>query len=170
MSDPIQAAEDVLAEYRDASLHVDIRLARTADALEALLTHARTLEAELARLREPLGDGAELVSSLEVLSSVLRSECSDACADCVEKAAAFITRQSAELARKTTVADAYWEIIESFKKENAELRAALKPFAEYHGSDEYLKSAPDDGLCAAASFTAGDYRKARALAAQDGGA
>lgn len=45
--------------------------------------------------------------------------------------------------------------------EVARLREALRPFANYRGSDEYLKSAPDDGLCQAASFTAGDYRAAR---------
>lgn len=43
----------------------------------------------------------------------------------------------------------------------AELEGALRPFAAYRGSDGYLKSADDDGLCAAASFTAGDYRRAR---------
>jgi len=40
------------------------------------------------------------------------------------RAADYIEKQAAELARKTTVAEAYWEIIESYKKENAELRAA----------------------------------------------
>tara|TARA_B100000378_G_scaffold123871_1_gene99968 strand:- start:2807 stop:3136 length:330 start_codon:yes stop_codon:yes gene_type:complete len=44
----------------------------------------------------------------------------------------------------------------------AELEGALEPFAKYRGSDEYLRSASDDGLCQAASFTAGDYRRARA--------
>ncbi|MEK7817349.1 MAG: hypothetical protein AAB281_03760 [Actinomycetota bacterium] len=49
------------------------------------------------------------------------------------------------------------------------LREALAPFANYRGSDEYLKSAEDDGLCAAASFTAGQYRAARAVLKGDGG-
>lgn len=130
MSDPIQAAENVLARWKSdpAPRHDGIPAIRS---LEALLTHARTLEAELARLREPLGDGAALLTDLrtgykaadwprngeedynywkaEVLS---------------DRAAAFITRQSAELARKTAVADAYWEIVESYRAENAELREA----------------------------------------------
>ncbi|WP_370171394.1 hypothetical protein [Sphingobium abikonense] len=44
----------------------------------------------------------------------------------------------------------------------AELEGALEPFAKYRGSDEYIRSASDDGLCQAVSFTAGDYRRARA--------
>ena len=46
----------------------------------------------------------------------------------------------------------------------AELEAGLRPFANYRGSDAYLASnAPDDGVCAATSFRAGDYRQARSL-------
>lgn len=40
---------------------------------------------------------------------------------------------------------------------------ALEPFAAWNSSDEYIKSdAPDDGRCAGHSYTAGDYRIARA--------
>lgn len=42
------------------------------------------------------------------------------------------------------------------------LRAALRPFAARTNSEEYIKRAPDHGLCAAISYTAGDYRRARA--------
>lgn len=48
-----------------------------------------------------------------------------ALADCVEPLIKHARTLEAELARKSTVADAYWEIIESFKAENDELRAAL---------------------------------------------
>jgi len=52
----------------------------------------------------------------------------------------------------------------------AALEGALRPFADYRGSDEFLKSAEDCGICAGASFTAGQYRAARALLANRGGA
>jgi hypothetical protein len=44
------------------------------------------------------------------------------------------------------------------------LREALTPFASYRGSDQYILNpdVPDEGVCAATSFRAGDYRKARA--------
>lgn len=61
--------------------------------------------------------------------------------------------------------------IARLREERRGLVEALRPFANYRGSDEYLKSAPDDGYCSAASFTAGAYRNARAMiaAADDGG-
>lgn len=49
----------------------------------------------------------------------------------------------------------------------AQLEAALRPFAALTGSEEYIKSAPDHGLCAAISYTAGDYRRARAALGEE---
>jgi len=48
--------------------------------------------------------------------------------------------------------------------EIAELRAALEPFSARTSSENYINSAdvPDHGLCAGQSYTAGDYRRARA--------
>jgi hypothetical protein len=60
--------------------------------------------------------------------------------------------------------------IVALRERVAVLEAALRPLAEYRGSDEFLKSAEDWGLCAAVSFTAGQYRAARAaLAKQEAG-
>lgn len=52
--------------------------------------------------------------------------------------------------------------LEALRAERGRMVEALEPFAKYRGSDEYLRSASDDGLCQAVSFTAGDYRRARA--------
>lgn len=108
MSDPIQAAEDVLADFSYyKALSGSTKLF---DALTALLTHARTLEAELAR--------------------------------------------------KSAVADAYWEIVESYRAENAEMREA---WAKVRAEIEAEVGGPDlsrsDGL-----------RKALAILAQHAGA
>lgn len=51
--------------------------------------------------------------------------------------------------------------LEALRAERGRMVEALEPFAKYRGSDEYLRSASDDGLCQAVSFTAGDYRRAR---------
>ena len=49
------------------------------------------------------------------------------------------------------------------------LQEALRPFAAPGSSDQYIASdASDDGWCAARSFTAGNYRRARAALAQSG--
>ncbi len=44
------------------------------------------------------------------------------------------------------------------------LQAALEPFAGLTASEKYIsdKATPDHGLCAGMSYTAGDYRRARA--------
>lgn len=56
-------------------------------------------------------------------------------------------------------ADDYWEL------RCYELQDALRPFAALTNSESYIKdkATPDTGLCAAMSYTAGDYRRARAL-------
>ncbi len=108
-ANPIQAAEDVLDQMMLKAKAPFATFSEKHDyaVLSALLTHARTLEAELAR--------------------------------------------------KTAVAEAQWEIIESFKKENAELRAAPEGMiSEFVGPYEEGWSSVQ--------------RARRALAAQDGGA
>lgn len=77
------------------------------DAAEKLVCELRSLGGPDA---ERMADGTRL-TALAILA---------------RRAAAYIEHQAAELARKTTVAEAQWEIVESFKKENAELRAALE--------------------------------------------
>lgn len=55
----------------------------------------------------------------------------------------------------------------ALEAENERLREALKPFASNRASDRYLASgAPDDAICAAYSFTAGDYRRAKTALAK----
>ena len=44
-----------------------------------------------------------------------------------------------------------------------QLEAALRPFAGYTNSEEYIKSGPDDGWCAAISYRVKHYREARAV-------
>ena len=46
-----------------------------------------------------------------------------------------------------------------------ELRDALRPFAARTNSESHTEdtSVPDDALCVAMSYTAGNYRKARSL-------
>ena len=56
--------------------------------------------------------------------------------------------------------------IDTLTRQLEEARAALRPFANYHGSDEFIKSEDDDGICAATSFRVGDYRRARAALAE----
>jgi len=96
---PIQAAEDVLARWKSdpAPLKADGR------------QHASDLRT--------LGRG---------IRRVYPGDDWHQAADVVDNAADHIEHQAAELARKSTVSDAQWEIVESFKKENAELRAALE--------------------------------------------
>ena len=171
---PIQAAEDVLAQCAKGFLHHpgqdDLR-----EALSSLLAHARTLEAELTHLREPLGDHKELVDRL---NGIYRIPITDGFGPVgsgdepdnpnefvrrfetppiSKEAAAYLEHQAAELARKPAVADAYWEIVESYKVENAELRAALEGMiSEFVGPYEEGWSSVQ--------------RARSALAAQDGGA
>lgn len=62
--------------------------------------------------------------------------------------------------------DAFAELDEvaALRAEVARLREALKPFAARTNSEAYIRDpeTPDDGLCAGMSYTAGDYRRARA--------
>lgn len=83
-----------------------------------------------------------------------------ALADCVEPLIKHARTLEDELARKTAVVEAQWEIVESFKKENAELRQAWEKVraqieAEVGGPD----LSRSDGL-----------RKALAILAQHAGA
>lgn len=87
---------------------------------------------------------------------------------------------STELARKTKVADAYWEIVESYKAENAELRAAIKQgaewFREYEAGHQAQADAEDHRTRKADRQDKANRNRdraeflERALAAQDGGA
>lgn len=43
-----------------------------------------------------------------------------------------------------------------------QLEAALRPFAARTNSEDYIKTWPDNGLCAAMSYEVGHYREARA--------
>lgn len=56
-----------------------------------------------------------------------------------------------------------WAAFDAIRAREAELVEALKPFAARGDSEGYIKSAPDHGRCTPRSFTAGDYRRARAL-------
>ena len=98
-----------------------------------------------------------------------------ALADCVEPLIKHARTLEDELARKTAVADAYWEIIESFKKENAELRAALRALVNaetvpHHTGYDSGSGGGNFVYTDAILTDCDEFRKARALAAKDGGA
>ena len=100
---PIQAAEDVLARF-PSGIATWKQTEILAAALSALLTHARTLDAELLRLREPLGDHKELVEQLSAFSD--KHKTITYSTDFAKRVAAYIERQAAKLARKTAVVGA----------------------------------------------------------------
>lgn len=52
--------------------------------------------------------------------------------------------------------------LEALRKRVAELELALRPFAARTNSEDYIKSGPPDGWCAAISYQVKHYRDARA--------
>ena len=152
---PIQAAEqhDILIRTVRNNFDHDGVLTRTQT--RWLIEAAEQMYAELARLREP-GDHKELVEQLSAFSD--KHKTITYSTDFAKRVAAYIERQAAKLARKTTVADAYWEIIESYKAENAELRAALRGIQGLVNSGALHK---EDKMLLIAGYAA------RALAAQE---
>lgn len=104
------------------------------DAAEKLVCELRSLGGPDA---ERMADGTRL-TALAILA---------------RRAAAYIEHQAAELARKTAVSDAYWEIVESFRAENAELRVAwekvraeIEAKARLYDDEELCESEPDNRI------------------------
>lgn len=183
MSDPIQVAEGVLGDHKELVERLKapanwLKQPRGVDWKDAVSEYDRApfeaaayierQAAELAQLHEKTGVGITVGGGLLVYGTVeavsrvgnyimLDSSHPVEKEDVRRSLARALQEAEAELARKTTVADAYWEIIESFRAENAELRAALKGMiSEFVGPYEEGWSSVQ--------------RAHRALAAQDGGA
>ena len=132
---PIQAAEDVPSEEAVLAFFSGAPV-QGIRAIRRIYALARTLDAELARLRER--SAASNDDICQTLGKALgypwfkddqknfpgATEENGVCVG-DHIAESIASEAAAELARKSTVVEAQWEIVESYKKENAELEALL---------------------------------------------